>query len=234
MSTSKLARRSKTLEAYNLQNTVASSSASRFVPQAYRVRRKDGSYSATPSTGRITNRSDRSTCEAIVKWASAVMDRRVQLHSNSRQYRFLLNVCELIHRSWLIDEATGAHKFQEFIKDRRRMAYVFQSFVFNFIRIERPDLLARRENIAWRVDAGSSASTSLLPIMQTDVSMDHLGWHIIIDTKFYPDALVEHYGGKKFHTETSVSTVQLCSESWVSLRSMCGNPALSNRRCVNR
>ena len=74
MSTSKLALRSKALEARDLENTVAPSSASRFVPQGYTVRRPDGSYSATPNTGRISIHADRADYEAIVRWAGDMMD----------------------------------------------------------------------------------------------------------------------------------------------------------------
>lgn len=74
MSTSKLALRSKTLEARDLENAVATSSASRFVPQGYSVRRSDGSYSATPNTGRISIRADRAGYEEIVRWAGEIMD----------------------------------------------------------------------------------------------------------------------------------------------------------------
>src|SRR3546814_20532646 len=58
MSTSKLALRSKSFEASDLQNTVPTASANRFVAQGYRVRLPNGSYSATPSTGRISSRSE--------------------------------------------------------------------------------------------------------------------------------------------------------------------------------
>jgi hypothetical protein len=74
MSTSKLALRSKTLEASDLENAVATSSASRFAPQGYSVRRSDGTYSATPSTGRISIRADRAGYEEIVRWAGEIMD----------------------------------------------------------------------------------------------------------------------------------------------------------------
>jgi hypothetical protein len=67
MSTSKFALRSKTLEASDLENAVATSSASRFAPQGYSVRRSDGIYSATPSTGRISIRADRADYEEIVR-----------------------------------------------------------------------------------------------------------------------------------------------------------------------
>jgi 5-methylcytosine-specific restriction enzyme subunit McrC len=132
---------------------------------------------------------------------TARLFRRVQLHSNSRYYRFLLNICELIHNSWLVDEKVGSHRFRDFLEDETRMALLFQEFVFNFLRIERPDLNVRRENILWRLDPSLAVDTSLLPIMQTDVSMDAVDRHIILDTKFYRNTLTEYRGGKKIHTE---------------------------------
>lgn len=53
---------------------MATSSASRFAPQGYSVRRSDGTYSATPSTGRISIRADRAGYEDIVHWAGEGMD----------------------------------------------------------------------------------------------------------------------------------------------------------------
>jgi hypothetical protein len=74
MSISPLALRSKSLEARDLENAVATSSASRFIPQAYSVRREDGVYSATPTTGRISLRADRAGVEEIVAWAVQISE----------------------------------------------------------------------------------------------------------------------------------------------------------------
>jgi hypothetical protein len=74
MSTSRLALRSKTLEANDLENAVPVSSASRFIPQAYTVRRSDGSYSATPNTGRISIQAERASLEQLISWSSDVID----------------------------------------------------------------------------------------------------------------------------------------------------------------
>lgn len=73
MSTSKLTLRSKTLEAVDLENAVAASSASRFIPQGYSVRRADGTYTANPSTGRIAVRSDRAGHEELVAWSEEIV-----------------------------------------------------------------------------------------------------------------------------------------------------------------
>src|SRR3546814_4577227 len=74
MSTSKLALRSKSFEASDLQNTVPTASANRFAAQGYRVRLPNGSYSATPSTGRISSRADRAGHIELVAWTSAIID----------------------------------------------------------------------------------------------------------------------------------------------------------------
>jgi hypothetical protein len=74
MSTSRLALRTKTLEANDLENAVAVSSASRFIPQAYTVRRPDGSYSATPNTGRISIQAERANLEQLISWSTNVID----------------------------------------------------------------------------------------------------------------------------------------------------------------
>jgi len=132
---------------------------------------------------------------------TAASFQRVQLNSNSRLYRFLLNICELIDGSWLVDEKTGAYRFIDFFDDDKRMPYVFQFFVYNFLRIERRDLRVSRENIRWRATSDSEVSLSLLPLMQTDVSIDVGARHVILDTKFYRETLGGKFGAQKLHTE---------------------------------
>lgn len=74
MTVSPLALRSKTLEGRDVENSVAILSAGRSVPQNYRVRRPDGSYSATPSTARIGKRGGRLEIDPLVAWAEMVAD----------------------------------------------------------------------------------------------------------------------------------------------------------------
>lgn len=67
--------RGKTLEARDLRNNVAMTSASRFAPLGYRVRENGECYSATPNTGRIAMRSDRVGWQAAAAWAASTIDR---------------------------------------------------------------------------------------------------------------------------------------------------------------
>jgi hypothetical protein len=74
MAQSKHALRAKTLEADDLRNVVPPAGTSRFVASVYRLRRGSDHYSATPSTGRITQRSDRLGLTEILDWARIVID----------------------------------------------------------------------------------------------------------------------------------------------------------------
>ena len=74
MATSRHALRSKTLEADNLEAVFGASGTSRYVAKGYRVRREGEHYTATPNTGRISQRADRAAIEELVQWAVRVID----------------------------------------------------------------------------------------------------------------------------------------------------------------
>jgi 5-methylcytosine-specific restriction enzyme subunit McrC len=126
--------------------------------------------------------------------------RKVQLHSNNRFYRFLLNTCELVQASWLVDEATGAYKFRDFVRDDRRMAKVFEDFVLNFYRVERPELEVKKERIYWGATSQNDPALRYLPTMETDISIRSPERTLIIDTKYYSETLQTHYETESVHS----------------------------------
>jgi 5-methylcytosine-specific restriction enzyme subunit McrC len=89
--------------------------------------------------------------------------RKVQLHANARYYKFLLNVCELISDSLLVDQSKGQYKFRDFTRDEKRMARVFEEFLLNFYKLERPDLSVKKEKIAWVASSPSPSDMAFLP-----------------------------------------------------------------------
>ena len=58
----------------DLQSVVGPAGASRYVPRGYRVRRGGDHYAATPDSGKISMRSDRTGYEELVQWAVFVID----------------------------------------------------------------------------------------------------------------------------------------------------------------
>ena len=74
MTLSRQALRTKTLESNDLSNAVGPASSTRYVAQGYALRSGAGHYTATPSTGRIAQRSDRAGYLDLVDYAVAVIE----------------------------------------------------------------------------------------------------------------------------------------------------------------
>jgi len=81
------------------------------------------------------------------------------------------------------------------------MAGLFEAFARKFYEKEQNEFKVGREDIKWHIDEElSSGNRSLLPKMQTDISLTSKNRKIIIDTKFYPEALVSRYDKEKLHS----------------------------------
>ena len=126
--------------------------------------------------------------------------RSVRVTSNSLFYRFLLNICNFVFESLLVDETNGSSRFRDFTRDDDKMARLFQSFLFNFIARECPDWTVKSENIKWQATSGTDPDLALLPRMQTDISASRPGEYRIIDAKFYRQSLGKFFDAEKVHS----------------------------------
>ena len=119
--------------------------------------------------------------------------RRVQLHRNNRIYSFLLHVCEFIHEHWLPSEG-GPRCFRDFV--REGLPKLFEKFVLNFYKHHLPkDWTATSSVFKWHMEFANTDAVTLIPELRTDVSIKGPGRAIILDTKFYADALGGGYFG---------------------------------------
>lgn len=119
---------------------------------------------------------------------------QIKLHKNNMYYGFVLDICELIYDNLLLDETDGSFNFKDFERDDKAMAYLFENFVRNFYKRECPEFKVYRENILW---AAEGENTNMLPIMQTDISLESKDKKIIIDTKYYKNAVLKNLGSEK-------------------------------------
>jgi 5-methylcytosine-specific restriction enzyme subunit McrC len=126
--------------------------------------------------------------------------RRVHLNNNMRHYRFVLNVCELIHRHSLPTQDAGATRFRDFTRDEAEMAKLFEHFVRNFYTKEQSEYRVSAPHVAWDVDRDYSTlgGLDLLPTMKTDICLNSTTDKLIIDCKFYQDAFQWNHDTKKF------------------------------------
>jgi 5-methylcytosine-specific restriction enzyme subunit McrC len=127
--------------------------------------------------------------------------RRIQLHRNNRIYRFLLQLCEMIHRSYLPDESRdGRLRFRDILSDEKTMAAIFEKFVRNFATRHLEGAEVSGMHIDWNAETESPATRDLMPAMKTDVTIEWKGTgrKLIVDCKYYRDALKGQFDKEKF------------------------------------
>lgn len=113
-----------------------------------------------------------------------------------------MKICELVFDNLLASETPGKSKFRDFIQDDdKRMAALFEDFVRNFYMIETSGFKVGREDILWQAEPMDADSKAHLPKMVTDISIEGQGFKVVIDTKFYKEALATHYDAEKIRSQ---------------------------------
>jgi 5-methylcytosine-specific restriction enzyme subunit McrC len=80
------------------------------------------------------------------------------------------------------------------------MARLFESFVRNFYKIEQSEFSVKREDIKWNFVTENEIDLRMLPKMSTDISLVSSSRKIIIDTKFYKEALGSRFTQEKINS----------------------------------
>ena len=127
---------------------------------------------------------------------------RVQLDRNLREYRFLLQICELFYNSLLINPSDGSVRFTDFRSDRKLMWRVFEDFVREFYRREQSTYKVLDERkISWDGLGGATVEDIRhIPVMLADVLLESKDRRIVLDTKFYEAPLNYRYGTEKLRS----------------------------------
>jgi 5-methylcytosine-specific restriction enzyme subunit McrC len=125
---------------------------------------------------------------------------RVQLSRNTGQYGPLLKLCELIVRNLLPEEDGGASRFASILDDGQ-MSTVFEDFLRSFYRLEQQRFHSVRvEALKWDGYSVTAAGVPHLPGMITDITLRSNERTVVIDAKFYKDALAGGLGVPKVYS----------------------------------
>lgn len=126
---------------------------------------------------------------------------QVKIHRHTAHYRLLLSICRLIHEEVLLTQEAGEYLFRDFTGNDKRMAALFERFVRNFYRhkyqLQESRYAVQAEEMQWAVRATDAQAQAVLPAMKTDVSLTTIDNKIIIDCKYYREALKTHYDKEK-------------------------------------
>lgn len=126
---------------------------------------------------------------------------RVQLHSNNGFYRFLIDVCRLIHDDLLVNSDKGDYSFRSFVEDEHAMRRLFQAFVTNVLRHHQKAFQVGNDRFRWSIEAPYDQSDSGMPMMETDITLRSPGRVVVIDTKFSKSALQVRFGKERLRSE---------------------------------
>ena len=129
---------------------------------------------------------------SLIKWDSLRYDR------NSRTYQMLHSLCYFILRNQLLSTEQGNAKLPQFSDEH--MNLLFQRFVMEYYKRHHPQYDASARQIKWNFRDNGASSPSLLPIMQSDITLALGERTLIIDTKYYSKNLLEHFGKSTLHS----------------------------------
>src|SRR5579872_232513 len=112
-----------------------------------------------------------------------------------------MRVCELVHLSLLPDQSgEGPACFRDVLSDEKYMAFVFEEFIRNFYNLKQSHFAVGRSQPKWNIANKDSPDARFLPTMNTDVTLSSPSRTIIMDAKYYRDALQTHYGSRTVHS----------------------------------
>lgn len=123
---------------------------------------------------------------------------RVKLHRNNAYYDLLLKIAFLAFDCLQPKPGGAGFVFQDVLRDEKKMAMVFESFVKNFYRLEQSEFKVEPLTIQWDGHAVQVEASGRLPQMRVDVFLRSPEREIIIDTKYYAEAMQSYYGSKSF------------------------------------
>lgn len=122
----------------------------------------------------------------------------LRYHRNNNTYKMLLNICYLVIEGMLMIEQDGSRKLARYLDDQR-MYRLYEKFVLEYYRRHYPQLNASAAHIDWDVDGGE---IEYLPVMKSDITLRHKGKTLIIDTKYYAQAMQTNslYNSRTLHS----------------------------------
>ena len=80
------------------------------------------------------------------------------------------------------------------------MARLYENFILNFYRTERPDLEIKKEKIRWTAASSDDGALAYLPTMETDISVRSELQTLIIEAKYYQNTLSSYYDSESVHS----------------------------------
>lgn len=126
----------------------------------------------------------------LIKWAS------IRFQRNNQTYRMLISLCQLILEGMLLTTEQGEYKMASFV-DEQRMCRLYEKFILEYYNKEFPALTVNASRIPWALDDGIG---TMLPVMQSDITLSFDDTVLIIDAKYYSHTTQAQYDIHTLHS----------------------------------
>jgi 5-methylcytosine-specific restriction enzyme subunit McrC len=126
---------------------------------------------------------------AVIRWDS------LKYHRNNLSYRTLLGICHFIIKGLLIKPKEGKYKLDTWIQDGE-MYSLYEKFVRSYYLQHHSDLQPKSEEIRWDITDGEIST--YIPRMKSDITLQSGEKKLIIDTKWYEQAMQYNHDTPKF------------------------------------
>lgn len=124
----------------------------------------------------------------------------VVLSSHTKHYRFPLELAKIILQNQTLSNSASESRFVNFLNDGVQMHRVFESFVRKFYA-RHLDCVVKSENYEWTVQSEDTLFVQRVPILKTDVSIISDNKVLLIETKYYPEALTARFDSRKYRRD---------------------------------
>lgn len=121
---------------------------------------------------------------------------------NNQYYKMLINICLMIYKETMVNEATGERTFKDFFREEQ-MQKVYELFILNFyaIHLDKSAYKVHAPKISWHLDAEETGWEDFFEIetdvgeRRTDIVIENkqLKYQFIIDAKYYKEMLISKY-----------------------------------------
>jgi len=127
---------------------------------------------------------------ATIRWSS------IRFQRNNQTYRMLISICQLILEGMLITTDQGEYRLASYI-DEQRMSRLYEKFILEYYVKEFPELSVRASQIPWALD---DRIGTMLPVMQSDITISRGNEVLIIDAKYYSHTTQVKYDVHTLHS----------------------------------
>ena len=121
---------------------------------------------------------------------------QIRFQRNNHTYRILISLCQFILEGMLLSEDAGEHKLASFV-DEQKLCRLYEKFILEYYRKHYPELKANASQIPWAVD---DDCRTMLPTMQSDITLSCGKKTLIIDAKCYSKNTQSQYDKRTIHS----------------------------------